>query len=141
MTDARRPTWAPSCRSGSHDGEGAPDALQRARLRHGPGAGGRVDHPADELSASDGIRFATIVLQAATLVAAVRTSGLRHRDTRAAALIAVAIVITSAIAWAIHGDISKAPALAGVLAIYLLAGMFFSFLHSFVTLCTVGYGC
>jgi uncharacterized membrane protein YeaQ/YmgE (transglycosylase-associated protein family) len=151
------------------------------------------------LSASDGIRFATIVLQAATLVAAVRTSGLRHRDTRAAALLAVAIVITSASAWAIHGDIPKAPAatvngllvavapvaigrgllrdlraegavtastLAGVLAIYLLAGMFFSFLYgvigavdadalfaqlnspnpqddlyfSFVTLCTVGYG-
>lgn len=151
------------------------------------------------LGASSGVRFATIILQATTLVAAVRASGLRHRDTRAAALLAVAIVISSAIAWAISGDIPKAPAaivngllvavapvaigrgllrdmreqgqvtastLAGVLAIYLLAGMFFSFLYgvigatdpdnlfaelsrpgpqddlyfSFVTLSTVGYG-
>jgi uncharacterized membrane protein YeaQ/YmgE (transglycosylase-associated protein family) len=148
---------------------------------------------------SDASRFVTIALQAATLVAAVRVSGVRKRGLRLAALTAVLIVITSAIAWVIHGDIPQAPAavingllvavapvaiargllhdlreqhgvtaatLAGVLAIYLLAGMFFSFVYgvigavdsdalfaqistsnrqdqlyfSFVTLCTVGYG-
>lgn len=147
---------------------------------------------------SDGVRFLTIALQAATLVAAVRASGLRRRGTRLAAVTAVFVVIASAIAWLVGGDIPQAPAaivngllvavapvtiargllaglreqgvtastLAGVLAIYLLAGMFFSFLYgavdaidadalfaqvaggdpqdqlyfSFVTLCTVGYG-
>ena len=151
------------------------------------------------LSPSDASRFVTIVLQAATLVAAVRVSGVRRRGTRLAALTAVLIVITSTITWVIRGDIPQAPAailngllvavapvaiargllhdlreqhevtaatLAGVLAIYLLAGMFFSFVYgvigavdsdalfsqlsdpdrqdelyfSFVTLTTVGYG-
>jgi uncharacterized membrane protein YeaQ/YmgE (transglycosylase-associated protein family) len=151
------------------------------------------------LSPSDATRFATIALQAATLVAAVRASGVRRRGTRLAALAAVFAVIAAVITWAIRGDIPQAPAaivngllvgvapvaiargllhdlreqhevtaatLAGVLAIYLLAGMFFSFIYgvigavdadelfaqlstsdredqlyfSFVTLCTVGYG-
>lgn len=151
------------------------------------------------LPPSDGSSFVTIVLVAASLVAAVRTSSVRGRNTRIAAVIAVAIVITSAIAWGVTGDIPQAPSavvngllvavapvtiargllhdlreqhevtaatLAGVLAIYLLAGMFFSFIYgvidaidsgalfnqlsdpdrqdelyfSFVTLTTVGYG-
>jgi uncharacterized membrane protein YeaQ/YmgE (transglycosylase-associated protein family) len=151
------------------------------------------------LPASDGSRFATIVLQAATLVAAVRASGVRRTGSRLAALAAVAAVLASVITWVIRQDIPQAPAaivngllvavapvavargllrdlreqhevtiatLAGVLSIYLLAGMFFSFLYgvvgavdagalfaevatsdredqlyfSFVTLCTVGYG-
>jgi Ion channel len=148
---------------------------------------------------SDASRFVTIVLQAATLVAAVRVSGIRPRGGRIAALVAMVAVIASAVVWAIRGDFPPAPAaivngllvafapvaiargllhdlrerrevtgatLAGVLAIYLLAGMFFSFLYgvvgavdsdglfaqvpssdradelyfSFVTLTTVGYG-
>jgi uncharacterized membrane protein YeaQ/YmgE (transglycosylase-associated protein family) len=151
------------------------------------------------LPSSDGSRFATIALQAATLVAAVRASGVRRGPTRMAAVVAVAAVAASAITWVIRGDIPQAPAavvtgllvavapiaiargllhdlreqrevtvatLAGVLSIYLLTGMFFSFLYgvvgavdadglfaelstsnredqlyfSFVTLCTVGYG-
>jgi hypothetical protein len=150
------------------------------------------------LPASDGSRFATIVLQAVTRVAAVWAADVRG-GTRLAALLAVVIVVTSTITWLVRGDIPKAPSaivngllvavapiaiarallrdlreqhevttatLAGVLAIYLLAGMFFSFLYgvigavdsdalfaevtssnredqlyfSFVTLCTVGYG-
>jgi uncharacterized membrane protein YeaQ/YmgE (transglycosylase-associated protein family) len=151
------------------------------------------------LAASDSSRFATIALQALTLVAAVRASGIQRSGTRAAALVAVVAVLASVITWIIRGDIPQAPAaivngllvavapfaiargllhdlgrdhevtvatLAGVLSIYLLAGMFFSFLYgvvgavdadalftevakstredqiyfSFVTLCTVGYG-
>jgi hypothetical protein len=151
------------------------------------------------LPSTDGSRFATIVLQAATLVAAVRASSVHRRGTRLAALLAVAAVVASLVTWVIRGDIPPAPAaivngllvafaplaiahsllhdlreqhqvtvatLAGVLSIYLLAGMFFSFLYgvigavdpdalfaqlhdsnredqlyfSFVTLCTVGYG-
>jgi uncharacterized membrane protein YeaQ/YmgE (transglycosylase-associated protein family) len=151
------------------------------------------------LAPSDGSRFATIALQAATLVAAVRASGVRQGATRLAALTALAAVAASVVTWLVRGDIPQAPAaivngllvavapvaiargllrdlreqhevtvatLAGVLAVYLLAGMFFSFLYgvvgavdpdalfaqlatsdredqlyfSFVTLCTVGYG-
>jgi uncharacterized membrane protein YeaQ/YmgE (transglycosylase-associated protein family) len=151
------------------------------------------------LSPSDASRFVTIALQAATLVAAVRVSGVRRSGTRVAALVAVLALIAAVITWVIRGDIPPAPAaivngllvavapvaiargllrdlreqhgvtaatLAGVLAIYLLAGMFFSFVYgvigavdadmlfaqvstsnrqdqlyfSFVTLCTVGYG-
>jgi Ion channel len=150
------------------------------------------------VSTSDATRFATIVLQAATLVAAVRTADVRG-GTRLAAIVAVLVVIVAAVGWAIGGDVPPTPAaivngllvgvapvaiargllrdlreqrgvtistLAGVLAVYLLAGMFFSFLYgvvgaidpdrlfteladstredqlyfSFVTLCTVGYG-
>jgi uncharacterized membrane protein YeaQ/YmgE (transglycosylase-associated protein family) len=150
------------------------------------------------LPASDGSRFATIVLQAVTLVVAIRAAGVRG-GTRLAALVAVVAVVASTITWVVRGDLPPAPAaivngllvavapvaiahallrdlraqhevttatLAGVLAIYLLAGMFFSFLYgvigavdsdalfaeiatsnrqdqlyfSFVTLCTVGYG-
>jgi uncharacterized membrane protein YeaQ/YmgE (transglycosylase-associated protein family) len=151
------------------------------------------------LAPSDGSRFATIALQAATLVAAVRASGVRQGAIRLAALTALAAVAASVVTWLVRGDIPQAPAaivngllvavapvaiargllrdlreqhevtvatLAGVLAVYLLAGMFFSFLYgvvgavdpdalfaelatsdredqlyfSFVTLCTVGYG-
>ena len=151
------------------------------------------------LPASDFSRFATIALQALTLVAAVRASGIQRGATRISAIVAVAAVLASLITWVIRGDIPQAPAaivngllvavapfaiarsllydlrrdhevtvatLAGVLSIYLLAGMFFSFLYgvvgavdadglfaevaksdredqiyfSFVTLCTVGYG-
>ena len=150
------------------------------------------------VSASNGTRFATIVLQAATLVAAVRTAEV-HAGTRLAALTAVLVVLATSIVWVITGDIPAGPAaivngllvafapvaigrgllrdlreergvtlatLAGVLCVYLLAGMLFSFLYgvidavaadqlfkqltdstredqlyfSFVTLCTVGYG-
>jgi hypothetical protein len=148
---------------------------------------------------SDASRFVTIVLQAATLVAAVRASGMLRTALRAASVAAFLVVIASALTWAIRGDIPNSAAgivngllvavapvaiarallrdlraksevsattLAGVLAIYLLAGMFFAFLYgvigaidpdalfaqlhatdpqdqlyfSFVTLCTVGYG-
>jgi hypothetical protein len=148
--------------------------------------------------ASDWTRFVTIVLQAATLVAAVRVARVRG-GTRIASAVAILAVISSLLTWVIHGDIPAAPAaivngllvavaplaiarglvrdlrsdpevtvatLQAVLAIYLLLGMFFSFLYgvlgavdadklfaevahptreddlyfSFVTLCTVGYG-
>jgi Ion channel len=151
------------------------------------------------LAASDTSRFATVALQALTLVAAVRASGVHRGGTRIAAVAAVAVVLASMITWLIRGDLPQAPVgivngllvavapfaiarglvrdlrrdhevgvatLAGVLSIYLLAGMFFSFLYgvvaavdadalfaevaksdphdqiyfSFVTLCTVGYG-
>jgi Ion channel len=150
------------------------------------------------LSTSDGARFVTIVLQAATLIAAVRTADVRG-GTRLAAAAAVLVVIASGITWLAHGDIPPTPAaivngllvavapvaivagllrdlrqdrgvtlstLAGVLCVYLLAGMLFSFMYgvigavdpdalfkqladstredqlyfSFVTLSTVGYG-
>jgi hypothetical protein len=148
---------------------------------------------------SDASRFVTTVLQATTLVVAVRVSGVRPRGGRIAGLVAVVAVVASVLIWAARGDFPPAPAavvngllvafapvaivrglvndlrergevtaatLAGVLAIYLLAGMFFSFLYgvvgavnaddlfaqvshpgrqdelyfSFVTLTTVGYG-
>jgi hypothetical protein len=148
--------------------------------------------------ASDWTRFVTIVLQAGTLVAAVRVARVRG-GTRLASAVAILAVISSLLTWVIHGDIPAAPAaivngllvavaplaiarglvrdlrsdpevtvatLQAVLAIYLLLGMFFSFLYgvlgaidadklfaevanptreddlyfSFVTLCTVGYG-
>ena len=151
------------------------------------------------VTGSDFTRFVTIALQAATLIAAVRASGVRRRGARLASLAAAVGVLTALLTWAIKGDIPEsstaivngllvavAPVaiargllsdlredhtvtvstLAGVLAIYLLAGMFFSFLYgvigavdadalfaqqasadpsnqlyfSFVTLCTVGYG-
>jgi hypothetical protein len=151
------------------------------------------------LPTSDASRFVTIVVQAATLVAAVRASGMLRTGFHFAGIAAVLIVFVAAIAWAIRGDIPPSAAaivngllviaapvalargllrdlnerrevsavtLAGVLSIYLLAGMFFSFVYgligaidadvlfgsagapdrlnelyfSFVTLCTVGYG-
>jgi hypothetical protein len=147
----------------------------------------------------DASRFVTTVLQAVTLVAAVRVSGVRPQGGRIAAVVAAVAVIGAVATWAIRGDFPPAPAaivsgllvafapvaiargllhdlrkrlevtaatLAGVLTIYLLAGMFFSFLYgvigavdadslftqvsastredelyfSFVTLTTVGYG-
>ena len=147
----------------------------------------------------DASRFVTIVLQAATLVAAVRVSGMLRSPLRVASVVAGAAVIAATITWVVRGDIPAGPAaivngllviaaplaiarglmvdlrersdvsastLMGVLAIYLLAGMFFSFVYgligaidssslfsqsatldrqnelyfSFVTLCTVGYG-
>jgi len=147
----------------------------------------------------DASRFVTIVLQAATLVAAVRVSGMLRSPLRVASVVAGAAVIAATVTWVVRGDIPTGPAaivngllvvaaplaiarglmvdlrersdvsastLMGVLAIYLLAGMFFSFVYgligaidssslfsqsatldrqnelyfSFVTLCTVGYG-
>jgi uncharacterized membrane protein YeaQ/YmgE (transglycosylase-associated protein family) len=131
-----RQIWAPACRSGSRGGEGAPDALQCARLRLGPAAGDRVDRPADE-------------------PLSLRREPFRH--DRAAG---------GDPGGSRPGRWLTAATLAGVLAIYLLAGMFFSFIYgvigaadadalfaqlstsnrqdqlyfSFVTLCTVGYG-
>jgi Ion channel len=151
------------------------------------------------VSETDGPRFVVIALQAATLVAAVRTAGVQRAGVRIAAFMATLAVIASLVTWVVHGDIPDAPSavvngllvavapavlgaallrelrtgrevslatLAGVLAIYLLIGMFFSFAYgvvqavdsgalfagvesvsraeelyfSFVTLCTVGYG-
>jgi Ion channel len=151
------------------------------------------------VSGSNTARFAIVLLQAATLVAAVRTSGARRTGIRLALLAAGVAAIASLGVWIVHGDIPQGTAavvngllvavapvviaaglvrelrrvrrvtvntLAGVLAIYLLTGMFFSFLFavigaadpaslfagrsnstgadqlyfSFVTLSTVGYG-
>lgn len=148
---------------------------------------------------SDGPRLVVVALQAATLVAAVRTADVQRAGVRIAAAAAALAVIASLVAWIVRGDIPAAPSavvngllvgvapavlaaalirdlrrskevalatLAGVLAIYLLIGMFFSFAYavvnavdsealfgsresatpaeqlyfSFVTLCTVGYG-
>jgi hypothetical protein len=151
------------------------------------------------VSGSDGARLAVVALQAATLVAAVRTAQATRAGVRAAALVAALAVLASFVLWVARGDapaipigivngllVAVAPAvlaagllrdlrtrrtvavhtLAGVLAIYLLIGMFFSFAYgvidrvdsdalfaerpestvseqlyfSFVTLSTVGYG-
>jgi hypothetical protein len=151
------------------------------------------------VSSADGPRFGVIALQAATLVAAVRTAGIRRGGVRLAAATATLAVLASLITWIVQGEIpyayaaavsillvGVAPAalaaglvndlraqgqvafhtLAGVLAIYLLIGMFFAFTYgvvdvidasalfvdrssstpaerlyfSFVTLSTVGYG-
>jgi Ion channel len=143
-------------------------------------------------------RLVTLLLQAATLVAAVRAAGPRRRFVRAAAAIALLVALVATVTLIVDGKLPEAPAaivsgllvaiapmalaagllrdvrsmgvtlhtLAGVLAIYLLLGMFFAFLYgalgaidaselfanvgagtpadrlyfSFVTLCTVGYG-
>jgi beta-lactamase regulating signal transducer with metallopeptidase domain len=151
------------------------------------------------VSAANGPRFVVIALQAATLVAAVRTARVRRVGVRLAAAVATLAVLASLVTWIAKGEIpyafatvtsvllvAVAPAalaaglvndlratrevalhtLAGVLAIYLLIGMFFSFTYgvvdaidasalfaeradstpaerlyfSFVTLSTVGYG-
>ena len=148
---------------------------------------------------SSGIRFLTVALQGATLVAVVWTSGGRRPIVRLAAGAGVLAVSVAAVLWLLHGSVPPATAgivngllvgvapaalasglirelradgsvtlrtVAGVLAIYLLAGMLFSFLYSvigafdadavfagqshataaddlyfsFVTLATVGYG-
>jgi hypothetical protein len=148
---------------------------------------------------SSGIRFLTVALQAATLVAVTWTAAGRRPIVRLATAVAVLVVLAGTALWLIHGSVPPAtagivngllvavapPALAasiiravrtdgavtvrtvaGVLAIYLLAGMLFSFLYgvigafdpdavfaeqakstasdylyfSFVTLNTVGYG-
>ncbi len=150
-------------------------------------------------SGSSGTRLITVVLQAATLVAAVWTAGAHRRVVRLAAGVAILMVFAASVLWVLHGSVPSATAgvvngllvavapaalaaglfralrdegavtlrtVAGVLAIFLLAGMFFSFLYSvigafdadavfaekvhptasdnlyfsFVTLCTVGYG-
>ena len=151
------------------------------------------------VSGSNASRLVVVALQAATLVAAVRTSEATRGPARAASIAAAAAVMGSVVLWIVRGDFPIAPAavvngllvavapvviarglltelrvsrtvtlhtLSGVLAIYLLAGMFFSFLYgligvidpdalfvghsgsnaaeelyfSFVTLSTVGYG-
>jgi len=148
---------------------------------------------------SSGIRFLTVALQGATLVAVVWTSGGRRPIVRLAAGAGVLAVSAAAVLWLLHGSVPPATAgivngllvgvapaalasglirelradgsvtlrtVAGVLAIYLLVGMLFSFLYSvigafdadavfagqahataaddlyfsFVTLATVGYG-
>jgi Ion channel len=53
-------------------------------------------------------RFTSIVIQAATLVAAVRVADVRG-GTRIAALVAIVAVIAAALTWLIHGDITPAP--------------------------------
>lgn len=151
------------------------------------------------LTGSDGTRFVTVALQAATLVAAVRVSGMRRGAIRVAAITAVLALLVALVIWVARGDFPQSASaivtgllvafaplaiargllaelrssqtvtiatLAGVLAIYLLTGMFFSFIYgivgavdapalfaeqldptradelyfSFVTMCTVGYG-
>src|SRR3954452_4944575 len=62
------------------------------------------------LPSSDASRFVTTLLQAATLVAAVRVSGIRPAGGRVAALIAVVTVAAAAIFWAIRGDFPPGPA-------------------------------
>jgi Ion channel len=150
-------------------------------------------------SSSDAGRFASVLLQAITLVVAVWVAGAHRRMVRLAALAASFAAMAALLLWLVRGDIPAAPVaiangllvgvapaviaagllrdlrrerrvgaqtLSGVLAIYLLAGMLFSFLYgvigaidsdalfaevttpttadalyfSFVTLCTVGYG-
>ncbi|MET0973181.1 MAG: potassium channel family protein [Thermoleophilaceae bacterium] len=144
-------------------------------------------------------RWITIVLQAMTLVAAVRAAQTRKRGVLVASWVALAIAVISLVVLIVEGEIPEGPAaivsgllvgvapavlvgglvrdfrgegtvttrtLAGVLAIYLLIGMFFAFVYgaveaidggdlfvqitnatpadrlyfSFVTMCTVGYG-
>jgi glucan phosphoethanolaminetransferase (alkaline phosphatase superfamily) len=151
------------------------------------------------VSSADGPRFVIIALQAATLVAAVRTAEVQRTGVRLAAAAATLAVAASLVTWIAQGEIpygfaavvggllvGVAPAvlaaglfndlrargqvalhtLTGVLAIYLLIGMFFAFTYgvvdvvdssalfvdrqdstpadrayfSFVTLSTVGYG-
>jgi Ion channel len=151
------------------------------------------------VSSADGPRFVVIAMQAATLVAAVRTARLRRVGVRLAAVVATVTVLASLLTWIAAGEVPTAFAavvgvllvavappvlaagmvsdlratrevslhtLAGVLAIYLLIGMFFAFTYgvvdavddaalfagrtdstpaerlyfSFVTLSTVGYG-
>jgi glucan phosphoethanolaminetransferase (alkaline phosphatase superfamily) len=151
------------------------------------------------VSSADGPRFGVIALQAATLVAAVRTAGVQRPGVRLAVAASALAVLASLVTWIADGEIpysfsaavnillvGVAPAvlaaglvndlraqggvalhtLAGVLAIYLLIGMFFAFTYgivdaidanalfvdrsdttpaerlyfSFVTLSTVGYG-
>ena len=141
----------------------------------------------------------TIVLQAATLVAAVWTTGAHRTLVRWAGLTAIFVAFLSLVGWVVADELPKAAAaivsglligvapavlatglvrdllrtrgvsaqrFAGVLVIYLLAGMMFAFAYaaidavdagavvansgaattsdalyfSFVTLCTVGYG-
>jgi hypothetical protein len=151
------------------------------------------------VSSADGPRFVIIALQAATLVAAVRTADVQRMGVRLAAAAATLAVAASLVTWIVQGEIpygfaavvsallvSVAPAvlaaglvndlraqggvavhtLTGVLAIYVLIGMFFAFTYgivdmvdssalfvdrqdstpadrayfSFVTLSSVGYG-
>ena len=151
------------------------------------------------VSSADGPRFVIIALQAATLVAAVRTADVQRTGVRLATGAATLAVVASLVTWIAQGEIPHgfaavvgallvvvAPAvlaaglfndlrarggvavhtLTGVLAIYLLIGMFFAFTYgiveavdssalfvnrqdstpadrayfSFVTLSTVGYG-
>jgi Ion channel len=149
-------------------------------------------------SGDGGERLITVLLQAATLVAAVRAAGSLRRFVHAAAAIALLVACLATLTLAIDGKLPEIPVaivsgllvavapaalaagllrdvrvegvtlhtLAGVLAIYLLMGMFFAFVYgaigavdaqelfaeigasspadrlyfSFVTLCTVGYG-
>jgi hypothetical protein len=144
-------------------------------------------------------RWITVVLQALTLVAAMRAAQTRKRGVLVASWVATLIAAASLVVLLVDGQIPEAPAaivsgllvavaptvlvgglirdfrgegtvttrtLAGVLAIYLLIGMFFAFVYgavesidggdlfvqltnatpadrlyfSFVTMCTVGYG-
>jgi Ion channel len=148
---------------------------------------------------SDVALFASVLLQAITLVTAVWIAGAHRRAVRIAAYIAAFAAMASLVLWLVRGDIPIAPiavvngllvsvapiviatglvgelrreravdaqTLSGVLAIYLLVGMLFSFVYavigavdsdalfaqgttptaadelyfSFVTLCTVGFG-
>jgi hypothetical protein len=117
------------------------------------------------LPSSDASRFVTIVLQAATLVVAVRVSGMLRTPLRVASVVAGLAVMAATITWLVGGDIPTGPAaivngllviaaplaiarglmedlrersdvsastLLGVLAIYLLAGMFFSFVYGLI---------
>jgi hypothetical protein len=56
-------------------------------------------------SSSDGARLVVIAVQAATLVAAVRTAQVERTGVRAAALLAAVAVLASLVTWVVRGDI------------------------------------
>ena len=66
-----------------------------------------------------GSRLITLVLQAATLVAAVWTAGVRRPIVRLAAGVAVLLVIAAAVLWLVHGSVP--PATAGIVNGLLVA--------------------
>jgi Ion channel len=180
---------------------GAHGNALRGRLGHGILLALVIASVAVQLlvAGSSSARFAVVLLQAATLVVAVRSAGALATWVRLASLTASVAAVAALVLWIVHGEIPTGTAavangllvavapgviaaglvrdlrntrtvtvstLAGVLAIYLLAGMFFSFLYgvidavdadalfagvshstaaeqlyfSFVTLSTVGYG-
>jgi Ion channel len=70
------------------------------------------------VSSSDGPRFVVIALQAATLVAAVRTAGIHRAGVRLAAATATLAVAASLVTWIVGGEIPYSyAAVVGVLLV------------------------